>query len=309
MIWGGRKTKDLVVYVKVNWHPLTHVWDKSSAELTATLFICLSYAQNRTYVRDFFNGVSSARLPSEIHILRNSLLQRTMTEISIPSGQSIIQRHIRLKCRLGPEWLIIMFISCSRMIIPASKSALGDRDRNIIKTVLIIRCNNCLRRLKRNGRDRKLLRGTLHGEVRETKEKRNNKNWREDRVKPAKDGEERWTCEEYNWTHGRRECVWRNNTRGPTEGNSKKWYQSKWKYIRLEYKPDWNQREIGWSWRKLEMSKSRIYRRSTWREADAEEAMTVSKRGNKPGYSQNLKKPTLMNISRILSERHSTSNG
>ena len=27
VIWGGRKTTDLVVYVKVNWHPFTNVWD------------------------------------------------------------------------------------------------------------------------------------------------------------------------------------------------------------------------------------------------------------------------------------------
>ena len=86
MIWGGRKTKDLVVYVKVNWHPLTNVWEQFSPELTSTLFVCLSYAWNRSLDWDLFCGVSSARLPSAIHILRNSLLQRTMTEISISSG-------------------------------------------------------------------------------------------------------------------------------------------------------------------------------------------------------------------------------
>ena len=86
MIWGGRKTKDLVVYVKVNWHPLTNVWGWFSPELTFTLFVCLSYARNRSLHRDLFCGVSSARLPLAIHILHNSLLRRTMTEISISSG-------------------------------------------------------------------------------------------------------------------------------------------------------------------------------------------------------------------------------
>ena len=86
VIWGGRKTKDLVVYVKVNWHPLTNIWGQFSLELTSTLFVCLSYAQNRSLDWDLFYGVSSARLPSAIHILRNSLLQRTMTETSISSG-------------------------------------------------------------------------------------------------------------------------------------------------------------------------------------------------------------------------------
>ena len=86
VIWGGRKTKDLVVYVKVNWHPLTNVWDHSSPELTSTSFVCLSYARNRSLDWDLFCGVSSARLPSVIHILPNSLLQWTMTEISISSG-------------------------------------------------------------------------------------------------------------------------------------------------------------------------------------------------------------------------------
>ena len=38
-IWGGRKTKDLVVYVKVNWHPLTNVWDQSSPNLTFILLV------------------------------------------------------------------------------------------------------------------------------------------------------------------------------------------------------------------------------------------------------------------------------
>ena len=82
----GRKTKDLVVYVKVNWHSLTNIWGQFGPELTSTLFLCLSYARNRSFDRDLFCGVSSARLPSAIHILRNSLLQRTMTKISISSG-------------------------------------------------------------------------------------------------------------------------------------------------------------------------------------------------------------------------------
>ena len=86
VIWGDRKTKDLVVYVKVNWHPLTNVWGQFSPKLTSTLFVCLSYTRNRSLDRDLFCGVSSARLPSAIHVLRNSLLQRTMTEISISSG-------------------------------------------------------------------------------------------------------------------------------------------------------------------------------------------------------------------------------
>ena len=83
MIWGGRKTKDLVAYVKVNWHPLTNVWGQFSPELTSTLFVCLSYTWNGSLDRDLFCGVSSARLPSAIHILCNSLLQRTITEMSI----------------------------------------------------------------------------------------------------------------------------------------------------------------------------------------------------------------------------------
>ena len=44
VIWGGRKTKYLVVYVKVNWYPLTNVWGQFGPELTSTLFVCLSYA-------------------------------------------------------------------------------------------------------------------------------------------------------------------------------------------------------------------------------------------------------------------------
>ena len=86
VIWGGMKTKDLVVYVKVNWHPLTNVWGRFSPELTSTLFVYLSYARNRSLDRDLFCGVLSARLPSAICILRNSILQRTTTEISISSG-------------------------------------------------------------------------------------------------------------------------------------------------------------------------------------------------------------------------------
>ena len=81
VFWVGRKTKDLVVYVKVNWHP--NVWVQSSSELTSTLFVCLS--ENRSLDRDLFCGVSSDRLPSAIRILH-----RTMTEISISSGQSWI---------------------------------------------------------------------------------------------------------------------------------------------------------------------------------------------------------------------------
>ena len=86
MIWGGRKTKDFLVYVKVNWHPLINVWGQFSPELTSTLFVCLSNARNRSLDWDLFCGVSSARLSPAIHILRNSILQRTMTEISISSG-------------------------------------------------------------------------------------------------------------------------------------------------------------------------------------------------------------------------------
>ena len=66
-IWGGMKTKDLVVYVKVNWCPLTSVWDQTSPKLTSTLFASLPYAWNRSLDRDLFCGGSSARLPSTSH--------------------------------------------------------------------------------------------------------------------------------------------------------------------------------------------------------------------------------------------------
>ena len=66
-MWGGTKTKDLVVYVKVNWYPLTSVWDQSSPKLTSTLFAGLPYARNRSLDRDLFCGGSSARLPSTSH--------------------------------------------------------------------------------------------------------------------------------------------------------------------------------------------------------------------------------------------------
>ena len=66
-IWWGRKIKDLVVYVKVNWYPLTSVWDQSSPKLTSTLFAGLPYTRNRSLDRDLFCGGSSARLPSTSH--------------------------------------------------------------------------------------------------------------------------------------------------------------------------------------------------------------------------------------------------
>ena len=86
VIWGGMKTKNSVVYVRVNWHPLTNIWGQFSPEWTSTLFVCLSYARKRSLDRDLFCGVWSARLPSAIHILRISLQRKTMTEISISSG-------------------------------------------------------------------------------------------------------------------------------------------------------------------------------------------------------------------------------
>ena len=66
-IRGGRKTKDLVVYVKVNWYLLTSVWDQSSPKLTSTLFAGLPYARNRSLDWDLFCGGSSARQPSTSH--------------------------------------------------------------------------------------------------------------------------------------------------------------------------------------------------------------------------------------------------
>ena len=63
-IWGGKKTKHLVVYVKVNWYPLTSVWDQSSPKLTSTLFAGLPYARNSSLDWDLFCGGSSARQPS-----------------------------------------------------------------------------------------------------------------------------------------------------------------------------------------------------------------------------------------------------
>ena len=66
-IWGGRKTKDLVVYVKVNWYPLTSVWDQCSPKLSSTLFAGSPYAWNRSLDWDLFFGGSSARLPSMSH--------------------------------------------------------------------------------------------------------------------------------------------------------------------------------------------------------------------------------------------------
>ena len=53
-IWRGGKTKELVVYVKVNWHPLTSVWDQSSPKLTSTLFAGSPYAWNRSLDWDLF---------------------------------------------------------------------------------------------------------------------------------------------------------------------------------------------------------------------------------------------------------------
>ena len=81
VIWVGRKTKNLVVYVKVNWHPLTKIWGQFSPELTSTLFVCLSYAWNRSLDRDLFCGVSSARLTSVIHILHNKIEKNEVRHI------------------------------------------------------------------------------------------------------------------------------------------------------------------------------------------------------------------------------------
>ena len=66
-IWVGRITKDLVLYVKVNWYPFTCVWDQSSPKLTPTLFAGLLYARNRSLDWDLFCGGSSAGLPSTSH--------------------------------------------------------------------------------------------------------------------------------------------------------------------------------------------------------------------------------------------------
>ena len=65
--WGGRKTKDLVVYVKLNWGSLTSVRDQSGSKLTSTLFAGLPHARNRSLDWDLFCGGSSARLPSTSH--------------------------------------------------------------------------------------------------------------------------------------------------------------------------------------------------------------------------------------------------
>ena len=89
----GRGTKDFVVYVKVNWQPLTNIWDQSNFELATALFVCFSYAQNRSLDQDLFCGESSTRLLSAVHILCNSFRQRTMTKMSISWGQSRIQYH------------------------------------------------------------------------------------------------------------------------------------------------------------------------------------------------------------------------
>ena len=43
----GRKTRDLVGYVKVNWKPPANVGDQSSPKLTPTLFASLPYAQKK----------------------------------------------------------------------------------------------------------------------------------------------------------------------------------------------------------------------------------------------------------------------
>ena len=67
VIWRGRKTKDLVVHVKVNWHPLTNVCDQSNPKLTSTLFAGLPYARNRSFDWDLFCGGSSAKLLSTSH--------------------------------------------------------------------------------------------------------------------------------------------------------------------------------------------------------------------------------------------------
>ena len=57
----------MVVYVKVNWHPLTCVWDQFGTKLTPTLFAGLPCARNRSLDWDLFCWGSSARLPSTSH--------------------------------------------------------------------------------------------------------------------------------------------------------------------------------------------------------------------------------------------------
>ena len=53
-IWEGRKTKDLAVYVKVNWHSLINVGNQSSPKLTSTLFAGLPYARNGVLTGTYF---------------------------------------------------------------------------------------------------------------------------------------------------------------------------------------------------------------------------------------------------------------
>ena len=79
-IWGGRKTKDLVVYVKMNWHPLTDVWDQSRPKFTPTLF-------------------ASLHMP-EIGVLTGTYF----AECQVPDCP---RRHMRIKWTLVLGWLFM----------------------------------------------------------------------------------------------------------------------------------------------------------------------------------------------------------
>ena len=89
-IWRGMKTKDLVLYVKVNWYPLTNVWDQSSPKFISTLFAGLPCARNKSLDWDIFSGVSSAKLPSTLHVHKMGSRPRIIIYATLHCFQKII---------------------------------------------------------------------------------------------------------------------------------------------------------------------------------------------------------------------------
>ena len=78
-IWGGMKTKDLVVYVKVNWHPLTNVWDQSIPKTKPPHYLPVYHTP-------------------EIGVLAGIYF----AEYQVPDCP---RRHMRIKWTLVPRWL------------------------------------------------------------------------------------------------------------------------------------------------------------------------------------------------------------
>ena len=160
--------------------------------------------ERKTLNEDLFYRGSSANLP-RLHTCKNKVPFWDFSQFAVTDLKwCLVRRYFNplfpasdLKWGLVTGIIIINNIYClwscdnsCRLNLPWETV---KEKKEYCRNSQITRWYNCLEKLKKNGKNRKLFKRTLHGKVGEAEKKRDNENWREAWVKCSENYEETWT--------------------------------------------------------------------------------------------------------------------